>query len=224
MCDILALHLMNQVIRLKNPFEKSESQEDVSQDESVCITSLQNIAIIFLKKGEDNMGNEFIMKPKVDFCFKELMADEKVRQGFIGTLLGVDPKEIRETRLLPTILRKGSREEKLGILDVRVLLHSGSQMDLEMQVAPFELWAERSLFYLSKMYLEQIQEGQDYDVIKKCIHVGILDFTLFKNCERFFQGFTSWRMIAMKSIRISWRSMYWNCRSWQSMNSRRRSF
>ena len=119
------------------------------------------------------MGNngEFIMKPKVDFCFKELMADEKVRQGFIGAILDVAPEEIRETRLLPTILRKGSREEKLGILDVRVLLYDGSQMDLEMQVAPFELWAERSLFYLFKMYLEQIQEGQDYDVIKKCIHV-----------------------------------------------------
>ena len=35
------------------------------------------IVIIFLKKGEDNMGNKFIMKPKVDFCFKELMADQE---------------------------------------------------------------------------------------------------------------------------------------------------
>lgn len=24
---------------------------------------------------------EFIMKPKVDFCFKELMADEEIRRG-----------------------------------------------------------------------------------------------------------------------------------------------
>ena len=61
------------------------------------------------------MGNEFIMKPKVDFCFRELMADAKVRQGFIGALLGVDPEEVRETRLLPTIPRKGSREDKLEI-------------------------------------------------------------------------------------------------------------
>lgn len=97
MCDILALHLMNQVIRQKIHLKKSESREDVAQDESVCITSLQMIVIIFLKKGEDNMGNEFIMKPKVDFCFRELMADAKVRQGFIGALLGVDPEEVRET-------------------------------------------------------------------------------------------------------------------------------
>ena len=64
----------------------------------------------------------------------ELMAEEKVRQGFIGAILNVDPEEIKETRLMPTLLRKGSKEEKLGILDVRVLLQDGKQMDLEMQV------------------------------------------------------------------------------------------
>lgn len=42
-----------------------------------------------------------------------------------------------------------------------------------MQVAPFDAWAERTLFYLFKMYLEQSHEGQEYDVAQKCIHVGI---------------------------------------------------
>ena len=32
---------------------------------------------------------EFIMKPKVDFCFKELMEDEIIRKGFIAAVLGV---------------------------------------------------------------------------------------------------------------------------------------
>ena len=40
------------------------------------------------------------------------------------------------------------------------------------------MWAERSLFYLSKMYIDQIHEGEDYGQLKKCIHVGILDFKL----------------------------------------------
>ena len=61
-------------------------------------------------------NTDFIMKPKVDFCFKELMADAKVRQGFISAVLRVDPEEIRETRLMPTLLRKSSKEEKQGIL------------------------------------------------------------------------------------------------------------
>ena len=31
--------------------------------------------------------NTFIMSPKVDFCFKELLNDEDVRQGFIAAIL-----------------------------------------------------------------------------------------------------------------------------------------
>ena len=31
--------------------------------------------------------NDFIMLPKVDFCFKEIMQNEKVRQGLIAALL-----------------------------------------------------------------------------------------------------------------------------------------
>ena len=48
--------------------------------------------------------NDFIMLPKVDFCFKELMQNARVRQGMIAALLGVEPEEIEETILLQTIL------------------------------------------------------------------------------------------------------------------------
>ena len=85
-------------------------------------------------------------------------------------MLGIRPEDIVNTTLLPTHLRKESQEEKLGILDVRVLLNGNVQINMEMQMAPFELWAERSLFYLGKMYVDQIKAGEDYDVLKKCIH------------------------------------------------------
>lgn len=39
---------------------------------------------------------EFIMLPTVDFCFKELMQNAKVRQGMIAALLGVEPRKSRE--------------------------------------------------------------------------------------------------------------------------------
>ena len=43
------------------------------------------------------------MLPTVDFCFKELMQNPTVRQGFIAALLGVPPEEVAETVLLPTL-------------------------------------------------------------------------------------------------------------------------
>lgn len=136
-----------------------------------------------MEKTKDN----FIMLPTVDFCFKELMQNPKVRKGFIAALLKKRPEEIKETILLPTILRQESKNDKQGILDVRVLLEDGTQMDIEMQVAYFEYWDKRVLFYLGKMYSDQIRKGDSYEKLKKCIHVSILDFEHFpddKECYR----------------------------------------
>lgn len=135
--------------------------------------------------------NEFIMKPKVDFCFKELMDDDEVRRGFIAAVLNLPPEKIEKTILLPTHLRKEHAEDKLGILDVRALLKGNVQIDIEMQVMAFAYWTERSLFYLSKMYTEQIKAGDSYNVLKKCIHIGILDFNLFESRE-FYSRFHIW--------------------------------
>ena len=60
------------------------------------------------------------MLPTVDFCFKELMQNEKVRKGFIAALLGRKPEDIQETTLLPTILPAEYSDDKLGVLDVAV--------------------------------------------------------------------------------------------------------
>ena len=151
------------------------------------------------------MSNEqtFLMKPKVDFCFKELMEDAEIRTGFISALLGIEPEKIAWTKLLPTHLRTEHPEDKLGILDIRISiweqakgtdgsLENESQMDLEIQLAPFPLWPERSVFYLAKMFTGEIHKGQNYEVLQKCIHVGILDFILYEEDEEFYSRFHLW--------------------------------
>lgn len=131
--------------------------------------------------------NDFIMLPTVDFCFKELMQNPKVRKGFIAALLKVPPQQIQETTLLPTILRRTSEHDKFGILDVRVMMEDKTQLDMEMQVAYFEHWDKRILFYLGKMYTEQLQKGDTYDNLQKCIHVSILNFNHFPNDEECYR-------------------------------------
>ena len=132
---------------------------------------------------------DFIMKPKVDFCFKELMEEAEVRKGFSAAVLHIPPEDIAETLLLPTNLRKKYEEDKLGILDVRVLLNNSTQIDIEIQVSPFLLWPERSLFYLAKMFTDQIEKGEGYEKLEKCVHVGILDFILFGEDKEYYSCF-----------------------------------
>lgn len=130
---------------------------------------------------------DFIMLPTVDFCFKELMQNARVRQGMIAALLGVEPEEIKETKLLPTVLHTEYPEEKYGILDVKVILQNGTQIDFEMQVSAITYWTKRILFYLGKMYTGQLKAGEEYEKLKKCIHVGILDFIHFPEDDRCYR-------------------------------------
>ena len=116
---------------------------------------------------EKEKTTQFLMRPKNDFCFKQLMADAQIRQAFLSAVTGIPYEEIEETTLLPTSLEKQYKEDKLGILDVRIQLKNSGQVDVEMQVAAYEYWAERTLFYLSKMFTEQIHEGEGYDVLEK---------------------------------------------------------
>lgn len=77
------------------------------------------------------------MLPIVDICFKGLMNNARVRQGFIAALLDMEPETIRRTTLLPTVLVQ-------DYPDVRVELEDKTQIDMEMQVAYFEYWDARS--------------------------------------------------------------------------------
>lgn len=128
-----------------------------------------------MKKTKDN----FIMLPTIDICFKNLMENPDVRKGFIAALLKCRPEEVSKTTLLPTTLRREYGDDKLGILDVLVLLADGTQIDMEMQVAYFDYWDARVLFYLGKTFTGQLRKGDSYDKLKKCVHVSILDFNHF---------------------------------------------
>lgn len=57
--------------------------------------------------------SDFLIKPKIDFAFKEIIADETTRIGFLSAILKLDPKNIKETHLLNTNLRKTHETKKM---------------------------------------------------------------------------------------------------------------
>lgn len=132
---------------------------------------------------------DFIMKPKVDMAFKEIMMDEKARTGFLSAMLKIRPEDIKETRILNANLRKGHEDDKQGILDVRILMNDAVEINVEIQLTRLKVWANRALFYLAKMYADQIAPKQNYGVFKKCVSISILDFKLFPEEEDFYSCF-----------------------------------
>ncbi len=127
----------------------------------------------------------FIMSPKVDFAFKEIMNNEKVRKGFISAVLNIPVTDIKKTVLKNANLPKNHEDEKQGILDVYLTMNDDTEIDIEIQLSYMTTWAERSAFYVSKMLVEQPNINKLYSNFKKCIGINILDFNFIKETERF---------------------------------------
>ena len=131
----------------------------------------------------------FLMKPKIDFAFKEIMADGKARIGFLSAVLKLNPNDIKTAILLNTDLKRLHEDDKQGILDVRILLNDNTEIDIEVQLSKLAVWAERSLFYLAKIYVDQLEPGDSYHKLKKCVSISILDFSLFHDSDSFYSCF-----------------------------------
>ena len=63
------------------------------------------------------------------------------------------------------------------------------QIDVEVQLIGLKIWAKRSLYYLAKMYTDQIHYGDSYNVLKKCVNISILDFVLLKESREYYSRF-----------------------------------
>lgn len=130
------------------------------------------------KKGKA-IDDNFIMSPKYDFVFKYIFGNEKHKDLLIALLsdiLVVPEEEFDGIEIINSELIKEFKEDRKGILDVRVRTKLGKQIDVEIQILPTEYMAERTIFYWSKMYTSQIKPGDTYDKLKKCVTINIVDF------------------------------------------------
>lgn len=130
-------------------------------------------------------NDQFIMSPKVDFAFKEIMMNPKVRKGFLSAVLNIPVDSIRETVLQNTALPKEHEDEKQSILDVYLVMNDDTEINIEIQLAYMASWADRSAFYVSKMLVGQIGVNKKYSNLKKCIGINLLDFNYVKETTRF---------------------------------------
>lgn len=119
-----------------------------------------------------------ILSPKYDYVMKEIFQNKVVLRFFLGDVLKIPQEQILSIRLRNTFLRKRFRRQKLGILDLVVELNGEIKINIELQVKVFEDWERRQLFYLSRLYGEELAVGESYSSLRKTIGISILNFNL----------------------------------------------
>ena len=65
--------------------------------------------------------------------------------------------------------------DKIGRLDIKIRLHDGRKIDVEMQNTYFDYYPKRSIFYCSKLIHEHFMSGFQYTQLKKCIAINVLN-------------------------------------------------
>lgn len=120
---------------------------------------------------------------KYDDVFREVFSRESIRKQFISDVTGIPLSGIRSVRLDSPFLWRKHRRQKQGILDVALILNDDTRIDIELQIRFQKFWDRRSLFYLAKLYTEDLRVGQEYDRLRKCITINILDFKMLQGEE-----------------------------------------
>ncbi len=75
--------------------------------------------------------------------------------------------------------------DKDFVLDIKVLLDDRAIINLELQVINQHNWPERSLSYLCRAF-DNLNPGEGYQMVKPVVHIGLLDFTLFREYPEFY--------------------------------------
>ena len=131
-----------------------------------------------------------LLDPKMDFVFKNIFGSEKHPNILISFLNAtLKPKDlITEVEIKNTDLNKGYIEDKFSRLDVKATTSSNEIINIEIQLKNEYNMIKRSLYYWSKLYSEQLNEGEDYSVLKRTICINILNFKYLKT-RKFHSGY-----------------------------------
>ncbi len=111
-----------------------------------------------------------------DYMFRAVLQEnEIVLKRLICSLLRLKPEAVLTVTIMnPIELGKGY-DDKIFVLDVKVLLNDATVINIEMQVVNEGFWTNRSLSYLCGIF-QNLKHGEDYSQVKPAYHIGILNF------------------------------------------------
>jgi len=125
------------------------------------------------------------INPKIDLVFKKLFGTEQNINLLKSLVNSILPNDEQVTRLElknpynPSDYLSG----KISYLDIKATDENGKWYDIEIQVAPYDFFGFRLLFYWAKMYSSQLKTKQTYEDLRKTIVISLINFDYFIDSE-----------------------------------------
>ena len=120
------------------------------------------------------------MRLTVDYASKRVFGrngNEGILKDFLESILDI---EIKDITIQNPEIPKNMRDSKIGILDVRAEINGKEIIEVEMQVQNQYNMDKRSSTYITKIYSDQLKEGDSYVEVKKVAVINILNFNYYE--------------------------------------------
>ncbi|WP_283697428.1 Rpn family recombination-promoting nuclease/putative transposase [Clostridium perfringens] len=124
-----------------------------------------------------------LLNPQIDFVFKKIFGTEKNKPILINFLNAVikSTTPIKDVEIKNNDIDKDFIEDKFSRLDVKATTSNKEHINIEIQVKNEYNMIQRTLYYWSKMYSEQIQNRDNYSKLERTVCINILNFKYLKN-------------------------------------------
>ncbi|HAT4340555.1 TPA: Rpn family recombination-promoting nuclease/putative transposase [Clostridium perfringens] len=124
-----------------------------------------------------------LLNPQIDFVFKKIFGTEKNKPILINFLNAVikPTTPIKDVEIKNNDIDKDFVEDKFSRLDVKATTSNKEHINIEIQVKNEYNMIQRTLYYWSKMYSEQIQNRDNYSKLERTVCINILNFKYLNN-------------------------------------------
>ena len=124
-----------------------------------------------------------LLNPQIDFVFKKIFGSEKNKPILINFLNAVIKplSPIKEVEIKNNDIDKEYIESKFSRLDIKATTNNKEHINIEIQVKNEYNMIQRTLYYWSKMYSEQIQNRENYNKLERTVCINILNFKYLDN-------------------------------------------
>lgn len=130
-----------------------------------------------------------VVKAKLDIIFKKLFtSDDEVLKAFVSDILDIPKETITEIKVENPEILPSMIDGKQAQLDLKMSVDD-KIVNVEIQLCDKGNFRDRSLYYWSKIYTDELKKGEDYTDLKKTISINILNFNLF-DCEEVYSEFS----------------------------------
>jgi len=133
-----------------------------------------------------------LLPVKSDFVFKLIFGDRRnvdILGDFLKSVLDIPDEEYEHIIVVDPHIKKESKNDKYGILDVKIHTKNGQIIHVEIQVEPMPDMKQRIIYDQSKLITEQISSGDKWAVIKRTVTIVITNYTFVPEDGKYHHQF-----------------------------------